>query len=259
MSVYPSQIIINFSMLQNFFEIPDVDGVYWTLVYEITFYFAVFLILLFGFQKHLNFIFLCWPILFCVALTLDKQSLPCLGKFYYFFSAGTLFAILKEKCDWRAISSLLVSYFFCITYSIERSLRSDAINKINYSPEVIGFIVTGFFVIFVFQNTKMAQSLKLPLSRLFGALTYPLYLVHAHFGYMFISRFATEENRIYIYTLTIFIVLSVAFIINNFIEVRLAAFWKAFFKATLIYPINFIKKILSRVHLKYRIQIKYKS
>ena len=45
MSVSLFQIMANFTLLQNYLGIENVDGVYWTLVYEIKFYILVFLIL----------------------------------------------------------------------------------------------------------------------------------------------------------------------------------------------------------------------
>ena len=51
MSVYPIQIIANFTLLQNYLNIGHVDGVYWTLVYEIAFYALVFFLLILGLQN----------------------------------------------------------------------------------------------------------------------------------------------------------------------------------------------------------------
>lgn len=45
MSVTLKQVLINFTMLQQFIGVQNVDGVYWTLFYEIIFYAIVFLIL----------------------------------------------------------------------------------------------------------------------------------------------------------------------------------------------------------------------
>ena len=38
------QALVNLTMLQSYLKVPSVDGVYWTLAVEITFYFWVFLI-----------------------------------------------------------------------------------------------------------------------------------------------------------------------------------------------------------------------
>jgi peptidoglycan/LPS O-acetylase OafA/YrhL len=88
-------------------------------------------------------------------------------------------------------------------------------------------------------NFKRVQNWKLPYSNTLGALTYPVYLIHAHFGYMFISHFVMEENQYSIYALTFFIVMFVEFFMNRFIEVGLASFWKNHF--ILFYPVLFLK------------------
>jgi peptidoglycan/LPS O-acetylase OafA/YrhL len=48
MAVTPTMVVINLTMLQSFLNISDVDGVYWTLGYEVKFYAAVFFLLLIG-------------------------------------------------------------------------------------------------------------------------------------------------------------------------------------------------------------------
>jgi len=251
MSVYPSQIIVNLSMLQSFLGVGHVDGVYWTLVYEITFYFAVFLLLFFGLQKHLHSIFIYWPVIFCVAFALDLQSLPYLGSYYYYFSAGALFAVLADKFSWRAAISLAVTYALCVNFSAGKAAQLTESKGFEYSPIIIGLIVTAFFLIFLCQNTNKAQSLKLPMSKIAGSLTYPIYLIHAHFGYMFINRFANEENKFFIYALTIFLVILVAFLMHIVIEKRFHFVWKALFHHVLNQPLNYLQGILFRIRLAY--------
>lgn len=252
MSVYPSQIVANFSMLQSFAGIRHVDGVYWTLVYEITFYFAVFLLLFLGLQKHLHSIFIYWPVLFCMALVLEVQSFPLLGGYYYYFSAGSLFAVLAEKMDWRAVLGLLVSYVLCVYFSAGKAYQMAESKGVEYSPLIIGLVVTFYFYLFAYQNTNQAQSLKLPMSRTAGALTYPIYLIHAHFGYMFISRFATEENKIAIYILTASIVFVVAYLMHLVVEKRLHYIWKSLFGITLEKPLSYIQELPEQIRLAYK-------
>ena len=233
MSVHPSMVIANLTMLQSFVGIGDVDGVYWTLAYEISFYAAVFLILLAGWQKKLDKFFIYWPLLFCVALVFNKQKFPYFGGYYYYFCAGALFAVLRGKFDWRAAISLTITYVLCITYSSNKAGELSHVKGSSYDSVVIALLLSIFFVLFIFLNTKRAQSLKLPFSKIAGALTYPVYLIHAHFGYMVITQFATERNKIFIVPTTILIVLGLAYLLHTFVEVRLSLFWKRFFSFTL--------------------------
>lgn len=247
MSVSAGQVIANLSMLQSLLGFPHVDNVYWTLMYEIIFYGGVLFLLLCGLQRQLNNIFISWPALFLVALALGINSLPYLGGYYYFFSAGALFAVLKNQFSWRAVASLLLVYAFCMVYSIKIAASMTVKKSVDFSPVIIALVVTIFFVFFAYQNTKKAQTLALPWSRTLGALTYPIYLVHAHFGYMVINKFATEENQFLVYAATIFVVFMVAFFINKVIEKKFSAFWLSTFDTILGRPVKAVSRFLVRV------------
>lgn len=255
MSVSPTQIVVNFSMMQSFVGIGHVDGVYWTLVYEISFYFAVFAFLFFGLQKYLDSIFVFWPILFFVAILFGIQSKPYLGGYYYYFSAGALFAVLANKFDRKAVLSLLVTYALCIYFSAGKAGQLTDSKGVEYSAIVIGVVVTSFFALFAYQNSKKGRSLSLPMSRMAGALTYPIYLIHAHFGYMFLSQFATEENKIAIYLLTVSIVLIVALTLHLVIEKRLHVAWKKLFYCTIYRPLEHAQTSARKVHFAYNNRI----
>ena len=255
MSVYPSQIIANFSMMQSFIGIGHVDGVYWTLVYEISFYFAVFALLLIGLQKHLDSIFIYWPVLFCIAIIFGIQSKPYLGGYYYYFSAGAIFAVLANNFNHRAFFSLLVTYVLCMNFSAGNADHLSDSKGVEYSAIVIGLVVTSFFFLFSYQNSKKGRSLSLPMSQIAGALTYPIYLIHAHFGYMFLSRFATEENKIFMYPLTLSIVLITALAMHLLIEKKLHSVWKRLFSWTLGRPINGLQRATRKIQLAYNNRI----
>jgi peptidoglycan/LPS O-acetylase OafA/YrhL len=251
MSVYPSQIIANFTLLQNYLGIGHVDGVYWTLVYEIKFYSLVFFILIIGLKKHLNILFMLWPIAMLGAYVSGYDYLPYLGGYFYYFSAGALFAMLQLDKSLKNILSIIISFFLCLLYSTSRALIKTESMGVEFSESIVGLIIIAFFAFFIVQNTKKAQLLKLPFSKTLGALTYPVYLIHAHFGYMFISKYATEENKFFIYIVTMLIVLSVSYFMHKVIEVRFANVWKTLFMSTLYKVTLKIQSIFSGVFIAY--------
>lgn len=251
MTVTPSQIIVNFTLLQNYLNIEHVDGVYWTLVYEIKFYALVFFLLIIGLKKHLDLLFILWPIAMLGAFITGYDDLPYLGGYFYYFSAGALFAILQINKSLEIILSIIISFILGLLYSIDQALLKSEFMGVIFSEYIVGLIIFCFFVFFIFLNTKKAQSLKLPLSKIFGALTYPVYLIHAHFGYMFISKYATEENKIFIYIVTISIVLSVSYFMHRVIEMRLSNVWKTLFMSTLYEIIIKIQSIPSKLIIAY--------
>lgn len=256
MSVYPSQVIVNLTLLQNYLGIGHVDGVYWTLVYEIKFYAIVFVLLIAGLQKHLSLIFTLWPVAMLGAFITGYDYLPYLGGYFYYFAAGALFAILQSDKSPKNILSTMISFLLCLLYSTSKASIKAETTGVYFSEFIVGLIILGFFVFFILQNSKKVQLLKLPFSKTLGALTYPVYLIHAHFGYMFISKYAREDNKIFIYIVTVSIVLSVSYFMHKVIEVRFSNVWKALFMGTLYKVIYKVQCIASEGAIAYNKPIK---
>lgn len=243
MSVSLPQIIANLSMFQSYFTYANVDGVYWTLVLEVQFYMAVFLLLLIGMQKYFEAIFIAWPILMLLAF-LFHFHIPLFSGYFSYFAAGALFAIMKEKKTWPVIVSTIVSYALSISFSISGS-KSHSLNEY-----IVVTIISLFFILFIIQDIKKMQNISLPKAKILSALTYPIYLIHAHFGYMFISRFATESNKIIIYFITILIVFSVAYFMHKIIEVKFASMWKKLFNFFIGNTIIIFQNLIYSLFLK---------
>lgn len=255
MSVTPLTTLVNLTMFQSYIDVAHVDGVYWTLVYEVAFYLAVFALLLSGLQRSLDRIFIVWPLLMGAALLLDLQDLPFLGGYFYYFAAGGLFALLRERPCWRTALSLLVAFVLCVSFSAGKASHLSAYKGVEFSAPAIGFLIATFFGFFLVQHLRWTQNLRLPMSRTLGALTYPVYLIHAHFGYMFLSRFATEENKWLVYPLTVSIVLAVAYGMHQLIEVRMHGMWKKGFAATVGRLASRIEAVPRKLQLTYNKRI----
>jgi peptidoglycan/LPS O-acetylase OafA/YrhL len=233
MSVSVPQVITNLTMFPNLFGYGFVDGVYWTLQYEWKFYFAVFAALVLGMQERLRFIFMVWPVCMLLAKITGLTALPYMGDYFSYFAAGCLFAMLKEQKSVPAIASLLLCLYLCVSSTLERASLLEDIKGVDYSLAIIAAVIVSFFVLFAFINSATGSALKLPGSRLAGGLTYPVYLIHAHFGYMALNHFATDENKILVYFLCLVIVLIIAYLIHIVAEKKLATFWEDLFSRTL--------------------------
>lgn len=231
MSVTLPQVIVNLTMLPRPFGFAAVDGVYWTLAYELSFYALVFLLLLFGQGMRLRMYFLFWPfaISVCGMLGLDTYF-PIFGGYYSYFAAGALLAMLKEKNTNWTVLALLVSLANCLAFSAYRGIK--IVPGYEFSPAVVIAFITAFFMFFLAANTSRGLSIPLPHAKLLGALTYPIYLIHAHFGYMLISRFATPENNILVVAAVMIAVGAIAYAIHLGVEVRYANAWRLHAEAT---------------------------
>lgn len=69
-----SDALINLTMLQSFFEVPHVDGSYWTLARELSFYTIMFTLYKFKLLKHINIITSGWLFLMAVNILLKNQT-----------------------------------------------------------------------------------------------------------------------------------------------------------------------------------------
>ena len=232
MQITLKQVLVNFTMFQSFFGVNNVDGVYWTLAYELIFYLIVSLVLLVFDQKKLSVFFKIWPFIIAGCYLMGYyQSL-----FYAFFSFGVLIAMYKTQKDYTVLVPLAVSAAMCYY-------------KMAYIPEsvtdslIYGTIMSLFILFFIALNNDKVRAANLPKSRLLGALTYPLYLVHAHFGYLLISRYATESNKYFVYALVISLVFLITYGIHFFIEKKMKPVWDVFFRK-MVYPYSLLEQLV---------------
>lgn len=236
MSVTLKQVIINFSMLQQFLGVPNVDGVYWTLFYEIIFYGVVFLILLFGNIKILLRFLVLWPIFIGVS-NLFGYGFFIFNLYFSFFIIGAMFALLKNRNISQNITilTLLFSIFlgFFQIYQAGMAKQNDIV--------VVTLIYIFMLTFFLILNFDRFSNLYLPRSQDIGGMTYPIYLIHAHFGYMFLNQFATPKNQILIYSVLLIVVLFLSWFLWYIIEVKLKSFWSSFFDF-LVKPLSKFEK-----------------
>ncbi|MGE5386585.1 MAG: acyltransferase family protein [Betaproteobacteria bacterium] len=232
MTVYWPQFVANLTMLPGPLGYAAVDGAYWTLQLELSFYSLVFLFLLAGLRNRLEPLFLAWPFAMLAAAHTGWQGLPYLGGYYTFFAAGALLAVMKERRSPVAWVALGICLHLCLGFSASCADAFSEAKGTRFSLAVVWTVIVAQFLFFLVLNTARGQRLSIPGSRLAGGLTYPLYLIHAYFGYMILSRFADEGNKVWLYGLTCGIVLGVSYAIHRMVERRYAIFWQMLFANT---------------------------
>ncbi len=240
MVLYKSQYLAHLTLFQKDLGHPYIDGAYWSLYWEVYFYLLVFVVLFLKMGRWLEPIFLTWPILIFICWLFGQTKLPGLYGFYSYFAAGAVFAIMRNKVTWPAIVSLTCSFVVCFHHAtLSKNLGTQ-------SPYVVGALIVGMFLFFFIQNTDKVASLKLPGSKLAGALTYPLYLLHQNIGYIILDRFATEQTKyVWIVGLTLAMLLA-AYLVHLLVERLPATWWKAFFGTLVATPINRLSQWLDR-------------
>lgn len=174
------EALINLSMFQTWFNVPHVDGVYWTLTVELSFYIVMLLIYCCGFMKHIEALGLGWLILMgwnqrwfhsYMPAWINHSMLLTTG---HLFFAGILFYKLKvEGNTWYRHAAL--GLCFLVGYM----LRKD--------PQDPGSLLVFFSIFYLFIYGKLSWITNKPLLYL-GSISYSLYLIHQYTGYAIIHH-----------------------------------------------------------------------
>jgi peptidoglycan/LPS O-acetylase OafA/YrhL len=170
------QLLGNLTMLQFWLRIPAIDGVYWTLAVELSFYALMLALFLGGWLRRIERLVIPWLLLeIAWAFAIRGHHLPkiievsLLLKYAHLFLAGILFYRLRFEGSTPARHALLACCF----------AAHAALNG-----PVGALFAAGFFAAFyALASDRLAWIAARPLVFL-GAISYSLYLVHQNIGYV---------------------------------------------------------------------------
>ena len=171
------QILVNFSMFQYWFKIKDVDGVYWTLAIELTFYAIMYFVFLINKQQHIALFCSIWLALSVLFAAFDIPFKNYINVIFILkhaplFVAGITFYLLKSNPkDYYLHTLVLFSLFseYVLLYKLDSQL-------------VVYAIVTSFFCIFYLFIYDRLRFLSINILLFFGSISYSLYLIHENIG-----------------------------------------------------------------------------
>ena len=201
--------VANILMFHGYLGVKSIDGVYWTLVVELTFYFWVFCFYLTGQLKRAEIIFG----MFLIVAILESSSIINLNphlknilmlEHISFFIAGICFYKIVNKVHNKwTYGILLLSLITTVsTFSLDLSLL---------------FLV--FYVTFYIAITTKTKFLAYKPLLFLGGISYPLYLVHQNIGYVIINKFYAYGFNPYLSIATaISVSIVLAVVANKYIE-----------------------------------------
>lgn len=181
------EYILNFTMFNEILGAKSVDGAYWTLRYELTFYLIIFGILLFKKADRMKEIFVLWQVgIFLLDIVKQYIEIPngllniLLSQYIAVFVIGVVLGtIYKNKSmSFMDIVSIVIAlvYFFL---------------KNGFAYTIYLFAVLCLFVI-ILENDNI-RKWELPrwghkILIWVASISYPLYLVHQNIGYIIILK-----------------------------------------------------------------------
>jgi peptidoglycan/LPS O-acetylase OafA/YrhL len=201
--------LMNLLMFHEYFKIPHVDGVYWTLTVELTFYFWIFIFYIFSVLEKFRLIMMALVI---TAFVSSYMGHP-FNKFFFralqldfmpFFIAGiTFYNIWRDK----SIKSINAGYLSALV--ILFMLQYNMVEFIIY------VFLLGIFGLLVSDRLKW---LAIPPLMKIGVVSYSLYLIHQNVGYIIINMLLYKIGHVMAALVAGTIALTIALILQKYIE-----------------------------------------
>lgn len=191
--VTPGQVAVNLTMLQSLVDVGNVDGVYWTLWTELRFYALVLVLVAIGITRRRVLAFaVLWP---TAALLADAAGPPWLREvlisgYAPLFAAGmVLYVILRDGHSrgawWLVAANTAASVWLVVPHQLAQQARNTAQSP---SPVVLGALVVVCVALVAVVTLTPVARLRWRWLTTVGALTYPLYLLHEHWGWWVIAH-----------------------------------------------------------------------
>lgn len=219
------QYACNMTMLQGFLGVESIDGAYWSLTTEITFYFLISLVISYNLMRHIDLCLALW--LAYVALPSSMQLGTTFNLLLFsgsapYFIAGMLFYLLQkpEGRTWQRYVLLFLSYLLSLRMAIGQANASAAYYHEPFSWLVSVSIITLFFIVFlsiIFKKINLSRSKWL---MWLGALTYPLYLLHSDIGFIAFHRFGHSVNKYWLLSGILAVMLGLSYLVHMLVEKR---------------------------------------
>ena len=216
------QYLLNLTMISGFAGVEMVDGVYWTLLVEIKFYALIFVLLLFGQIKRIE-----WFLVFWLGLTAFSMvaPLPKIVTFLFltdwspFFIAGALFYLVRQSgVSLMRGAMLCISLLLSLGQNLKEIKHLEVLYKSEFSPYISSVVILACFAIFLMISLGMTSKLNSQKLIKLGVLTYPLYLIHQNIGFMVFHELGGSVNRFVLLLGLVLFMLLVAWLIHRLIE-----------------------------------------
>jgi peptidoglycan/LPS O-acetylase OafA/YrhL len=229
--VTPVQYAANLTMLNSVPNIANVDVVYWTLWAEIRFYMLVFVLAWIGITRA-RVIAAAWLWLAATAV-IEAHVLPAglagqadllvQSQWSHYFIAGMVLCLIyRTGFRWQLGAVLAIAYGNAVYQAINFAHRVSGRYHQALHPLVIVAVITVIFVVMTLIALRATRRLGRPWFAAAGALTYPLYLVHAYNGFVLFNLFGRAVNRWVLLVAMITCMGCTAYLIHRLVEVRFA-------------------------------------
>ncbi len=205
-----SQLLANLTMLHGYMKIPSIDGVYWSLTYEIGFYICVGLLFISQKLKYISELSIFWIIssigfhFFSNLIPHPLHYITLINSYAHLFVAG----ITLYRC-------------WTIGFSLKNILLLAGVITVQYIQDGLlgAVIISSFILVFILIILDYSKVLKNRFLIYLGNISYSLYLIHHMIGFQIIKELQSLKIEANITVLiTILTMISLATGLTYFIE-----------------------------------------
>lgn len=229
------QLLANLTMAQELFKQGNVDGAYWSLFVELKFYLIISLYLIINKYRKLSLDYLIYFWLIVSSLRFFVGPSPVYDFLHELFIIDwSAYFIAGMVCCQLFLRGSAIRYYFALSWCLYLSI-DGAIGRIHwlertfhsqFSPYIIAVAILLFYLLLLLVSCKKLQVLNSPKLVKIGMLTYPLYLIHQHVGFIIFNQLHLYLNKYVLVFSVTALMLAVAYILNNKVEPRVAKFFK---------------------------------
>ena len=215
--------LANLTMAAPLFGRPFMDGAYWSILVEIIFYGWVFLLLAGGLWKYrvpITFGWLALSIINIAWLKFEPLRFMLITDFAPWFIIGMMMHDMKLR-GLRLVSGVILATAFiasCLSLAVQ---VPEFLRDYGAAPDLItlfGLNAIGLLLVALAVQPWQMPSGVSRIAMFAGAISYPLYLLHQHAGYMLIDRFSAKLGAWPAFALTAIAVTLVAAATSELIE-----------------------------------------
>ncbi len=200
------------------------DGSYWSISYEVVFYGWVFVLMMLGRFKREAYpvIILGWLLISVVDRAFFGSVLMrhlFLTDESGFFCAGlVLHLIFREGYDSRNVALLVLSVVVAIYQSMELTQWNRDNYGTSYSDLVVSISCLAIVAIIALAIRRQRSLLPAGVMLALGGISYPLYLLHQHIGYVIFNRVGPTASPEAVVTATVLLLICISYLLWRFAD-----------------------------------------